>query len=152
MRYDIRPDLSTPNALLLLSAPSAALLIFWWLQWGFNIWVTLGAIVVVPFAYVINEMYCSLTTYVILHPSHLDIRQNGWRLKSRFYRQRIHYSDILRLRIINDRELEVVCTRRRLTGDPSRDMEALVFQPRNPHAVAIDLQGRVEHALATPQS
>src|SRR3972149_6237298 len=152
MRYEIQPDTPAAHVLLPLSVPGAALVIVWWVQWGFNIWVVLAAVVLVVLAYISNEAYYRLTSYMILQESHIDVRQSGWRLKSRFYRQRIPYSRILRLRVIDDAELEVIYARPRLSGDPDCDMKTVSVRLLNPHLVAVDLQGRVERASATASS
>jgi hypothetical protein len=152
MRYDLRRDPRTAHVPYLVGSAIALPFVLALVIEGFSIWLLLLGFAGTLFVYVSWEATFRMGSYLILHKGHLDVRQLGWGQEAIPERARIPYSHILRLRVLNDTEVELVYARQRLTGDPARDMEALVFKPINPHAVAVNLQGRVEHALATSQS
>ncbi len=147
MRHDLRRGPGTAYVMIFVSVMAGSLPLLWLTDHGFSVWIPLLSASAAISVYVANEANWHFTNYAILHETSLDVRQDlpGRRFTER---TRIPYSYVLRLRVRNDTEVEVVYARLPLTGDATRDMEALVFQPHNPHAFSIDLQGRVDRALA----
>jgi hypothetical protein len=150
MRYGLRRDPTTVRFPFFVGAVSVAIFVVTIVTVGFNIWLLLLGFAMTLLVYVSWEVSFRTGSYLILYESYLDVRQLGWGKNAIGDRARILYSDILRLRVINDREVEIVYAKRPLTGDPDRDMEAIALQSLNPHAIALDVQGRVERALEGP--
>ncbi len=151
MRYDLR-GVGLPFYIGVIVFVLAVFLVQGAIGRDFNIWIIAIALVSGAVVFLIFEPVYRTANYLILHESHLDLRQTPWPGEGPL-KIRIPYESIVAVEIIpEEREVKLVFHPLLSSGGHSTYEDYRVFRPKDPEKLLRDIRRRVEAAKETSRS